>query len=100
MKPVDRVPSISVHTAWALVLAGKLHILDLRTGLERQRFGWPPGSQRVSLPLHVAKPKSRDDGVAYLCQHANRSKLTARNGAPEIAGGFKAWVEAGLPIER
>jgi rhodanese-related sulfurtransferase len=28
-----------------------------------------------------------------------RSKLTLRNGAAEVAGGFKAWREAGLPVD-
>jgi len=36
----------------------------------------------------------------YLCQHANRSKLTAWRGATEVAGGWPAWEAAGLPIER
>ena len=38
-------------------------------------------------------------GTVYLCQHAVRSKLTLRWGAAEVAGGFSAWRDAGLPIE-
>ncbi len=41
----------------------------------------------------------REDDTAYLCQHANRSKLTAWRGAPEIAGGFTRWDDTGLPVE-
>jgi rhodanese-related sulfurtransferase len=51
----------------------------------------------VSLLGHVARPDG--PGVAYLCQHGVRSKLTVRKGAVEVAGGFAAWREAGLPVE-
>ena len=77
--------------------AGELRILDLRTRAERRRLGAPAGSVHVSLLRHVATPEG--EGVAYLCQHAVRSKLTLRNGAAEVAGGFKAWSESGLPVE-
>jgi len=36
----------------------------------------------------------------YLCQHANRSKLTGRRGASEVEDGWRGWEEMGLPIER
>jgi rhodanese-related sulfurtransferase len=38
-------------------------------------------------------------GAIYLCQRAIRSKATLRRGAAEVAGGFAAWVKAGLPVE-
>lgn len=78
--------------------AGEVRILDLRTGAERRRYGAPPAAVAVSLRRHVARPEG--EGVVYLCQHAVRSKLTLRNGASEVAGGFRAWREAGLPVER
>lgn len=89
--------AIAATDAWSMVEHGEAEILDLRTRAERRRYGWPPGSRRVSLIRHVAFP--RGTGTIYLCQHANRSKLTRRRGAPEIAGGWPAWQEAGLPIE-
>ena len=92
------VRSLEPAEAWRRVQAGELRILDLRTGAERRRLGAPPGSKHVSLLRHVADPQG--PGVVYLCQHAVRSKLTLRNGAAEVAGGFKAWSEAGLPVER
>ena len=70
-------------------LRGEAQLLDLRTELERRRYGWPPGAPRVSLTRHVAWPGSVD--TIYLCQHANRSKLTAWRGAAEVAGGWPAW---------
>lgn len=89
--------SIPPGEAWEASRRGELRILDLRTEVERRRYGWPPGAEKVSLARHVIAPLG--PGVAYLCQHANRSKLTRRRGAPEIAGGFAAWRKEGLPVE-
>ena len=81
-----------------MVGRGEARILDLRTGIERRRYGAPPGAIPVSLPRHLANPEG--DDVIYLCQHAVRSKATLRNGAAEVAGGFRAWRRAGLPVEK
>jgi hypothetical protein len=51
----------------------------------------------VSLARHLVKPEGA--GAIYLCQHAVRSKLTLRGGAAEVAGGFLARQNAGLPVE-
>jgi rhodanese-related sulfurtransferase len=83
--------------AWELVREGEVRLLDLRTSIERRRYGAPPGAIPVSLPRHVLEPEG--EGALYLCQHAIRSKLTLRAGAAEIAGGFAAWRRAGLPVE-
>jgi rhodanese-related sulfurtransferase len=77
---------------------GQARLLDLRTGVERRRYGTPPGAIPVSLTRHLVKPEG--EGTIYLCQHAVRSKATLRNGAAEVAGGFVAWERAGLPVER
>ena len=98
VRAVRHVRSIAPEQAWELVGRGEAQLLDLRTELERRRYGWPPGAPRVSLTRHVALPGGPD--TIYLCQHANRSKLTARRGAAEVAGGWPAWQAAGLPIER
>jgi rhodanese-related sulfurtransferase len=98
VRPLRRIRSIAPERAWELVRRGEARLLDLRTEFERGRYGWPPGVPRVSLTRHVAWPGGAD--TIYLCQHANRSKLTARRGAGEIAGGWPAWQAAGLPIER
>ncbi len=90
--------AISAADAWAAVQRGEARILDLRTEVERRRHGTPPGAPRVSLLRHVLRPQS--EGTIYLCQHANRSKLTGWRGAAEIADGWKGWEAAGLPIER
>ena len=67
--------------------SGEVRLLDLRTAAERRRYGWPPGAPSVSLARHIAAPGGAD--VIYLCQHANGSKLTARNGAAEVEHGWR-----------
>jgi rhodanese-related sulfurtransferase len=90
--------SVDPQQVWALLQRGDARLLDLRTELERRRYGAPPGAIPVSMARHVLKPEG--EGAIYLCQHAVRSKVTLRNGAAEVAGGFVAWRRAGLPIEK
>ena len=90
--------SVEPQQVWALLERGEVRLLDLRTELERRRYGAPPGALRVSLARHVLSPEG--EGTIYLCQHAVRSKATLHNGAAEVAGGFVAWRQAGLPIEK
>ena len=85
------------EAAWGAVQLGFAEILDVRTGIERRRYGAPPGARPVSLAKHMASPEG--PGAIYLCQHAIRSKATLRRGAAEVAGGFAAWIKAGLPVE-
>ena len=89
--------SLEPREAWTLLARGDARLLDLRTGLERRRYGSPPGAIPVSLAAHIRKPEG--PGAIYLCQHAIRSKATLRNGAAEVAGGFVAWKRAGLPVQ-
>lgn len=89
--------SLSPAQAWEAVRRGEAELLDLRTGVERRRYGAPPDARPVSLGEHVARPQGPP--AVYLCQHAVRSKLTLRRGAAEVAGGFAAWRDAGLPVE-
>jgi rhodanese-related sulfurtransferase len=91
------VESLAPNQVFEEVQAGRLRILDLRTKAERKRYGAPARAEHVSLLRHVMHPEG--PGTVYLCQHAVRSKLTLRNGAAEVAGGFSAWRDAGLPIE-
>jgi rhodanese-related sulfurtransferase len=89
--------SVDPQEVWALVQRGDVRLLDLRTELERRRYGAPPGAVPVSLARHVLKPEG--EGTIYLCQHAVRSKATLHKGAAEVAGGFVGWRRAGLPVE-
>jgi rhodanese-related sulfurtransferase len=89
---------LSPEEAWELLQRGEVEILDVRTSLERRTLGAPPGSRHVPLVRSVLRPQG--PGVVYLCQHAIRSKLTLRRGAAEVAGGFAAWRDKGLPVEK
>jgi rhodanese-related sulfurtransferase len=91
------VKSLDPRDVLEAVEAGRVRLVDLRTKAERKRYGAPPGAEHASLARHVLHPEGQ--GTVYLCQHAVRSKLTLRNGAAEVAGGFKAWREAGLPVD-
>lgn len=90
--------SIDPREVWQALERGEARLLDLRTELERRRYGAPPDAIPVSLAKHTVKPEG--ERAIYLCQHAVRSKLTLRNGAAEVAGGFVAWERAGLPVEK
>jgi len=89
--------SLEPDEAWELMQRGEARLLDLRTEIERRRYGAPPGAIPVSFLGHLLKPEGED--AIYLCQHAVRSKATLRAGAAEVAGGFSAWERAGLPVE-
>lgn len=93
----DVARSLEPEAVWAAVERGEARLLDLRSGIERRRYGAPPGAKPVSLAKHTASPEG--PGAIYLCQHAVRSKLTLRRGAADVAGGFVAWEKAGLPVE-
>ena len=89
--------SLSPEDAWRAASRGEVELLDLRTSAERRRHGAPPGARPVSLARHALRPEG--PGVVYLCEHAARSKLALHRGAAEVAGGFAAWRDAGLPVE-
>lgn len=77
---------------------GRVQLLDLRSWPERRLLGRPPGARPVSLLRHLLRPAG--PGTVYLCAHAVRSKWTLRQGAAEVAGGYRAWGRQGLPTER
>ena len=92
------VKSMTPNDVWEAAERGEVKILDLRTQVERRRYGAPPGAIPASLARHIRAPEPAP--AVYLCQHAVRSKLTGRRGAAEVEGGFVAWVKAGLPVEQ
>ncbi len=90
-------------------------IVDIRSDDERRREGIVPGSLHV--PRTVLEWRA-DDGSGWsnphltraagrlvlLCAHGCSSSLAAATlvdlghaGAGDVAGGFQAWLEAGLP---
>ena len=107
LEPVDAASAIS---------AGAV-LVDVRSELQRERDGVVPGS--VFFPRNVLEwrcdPASpaRDERVSDLgrllivmCDEGYQSSLAAANlrrlgfeRATDLAGGFRAWRAAGLPVE-
>ena len=93
-------------------------LIDTRAEDLRRRDGWVPGS--LSVPLSVLEwrldPVSphRDPALAdpdlhvlVICAHGFSSSLAAARlqqlgfaRATDVIGGFEAWEQAGLPVER
>jgi rhodanese-related sulfurtransferase len=92
-------------------------LVDVRSELQRERDGVVPGS--VFFPRNVLEwrcdPASpaRDERVCdrsrqliVMCDEGYQSSLAAANlkrlgfdRATDLAGGFQAWREAGLPVD-
>jgi rhodanese-related sulfurtransferase len=71
--------SLDRQPVWAALERGEAQLFDPRTGLERRRYGAPPGARAVSLAKHVARTEG--PGAIYLCRHAVRLKATLGRGA-------------------
>jgi hydroxyacylglutathione hydrolase len=92
-------------------LAGRrngLVILDVRGGTE-----WDAGHLKGATHIPLAELPDRlgevplDQPVAVHCQAGGRSAIaaslllsTGRRRVTNVSGGFGAWVQAGLPVER
>lgn len=91
-------------------------IVDLRDGTERLRHGFIPGALHVSRGFleFAIDPESPGHNpafssgkrVVFHCASGGRSLLAAKTAHDmgltdvcHIGGGFKAWVEAGGPVE-
>ena len=57
LSAVARSRSLEPEAAWGAVELGFAGILDLRTEIERRRYGAPPGARPVSLVRHAASPE-------------------------------------------
>ena len=101
-----RLERVDVHAAQAALDDGAL-LVDIRSESQRARDGVVPGS--VFIPRNVlewrvdqlrAAPR-----VIVMCDEGYQSSLAAATlrdlglAATDLAGGFQAWREAGLPVE-
>jgi rhodanese-related sulfurtransferase len=99
---------IDVRQLAAMIDAGKALVVDVR---EPDEFaaGHVPGA--VNLPLTAfdpaAVPHPGDRTVVLNCLGGKRSGMALDQCATaqaaidtHLAGGFKAWADAGLPVER
>jgi rhodanese-related sulfurtransferase len=108
----------------AVDLAGLLesdtapHVLDTRTHTDRHRSGVIPGSMHVPrtvLEWHLDPSNgyrhpaaiSYDEPIVVVCNGGYSSSLAAANlvdlgfeDVSDLIGGHRAWLAAGLPIER
>jgi rhodanese-related sulfurtransferase len=109
---LDRLEPPEVASAMA---AGAV-LVDVRSELQRERDGVVPGS--VFFPRNVLEwrcdpaSSARDERVSDLerrlivmCDEGYQSSLAAANlkrlgfeRATDLAGGFRAWRAAGLPV--
>jgi rhodanese-related sulfurtransferase len=93
-------------------------LVDTRAEDLRRRDGWVPGS--LSIPLSVLEWRVDPDSphrdpalsdpeahVLLICAHGFSSSLAAARlqqlgftRATDVVGGFEAWEQAGLPVDR
>ena len=107
-----------IEAAEAVKLAGRADVVlvDLRDPRERERDGKVPGTFNVTrgMPEFWIDPESvyfkpkfgEDKRFVFFCAGGLRSALAAKTAqdmglkpVAHILGGFKAWKEAGGPVE-
>lgn len=110
------VKTISAQEALKLRADPNVVVVDLRDGTERQRHGFIPGSVHISRGFleFAIDPESPGHNPAFSsgkrivfhCASGARSLLATKTAHDmgladvcHIGGGFKAWVEAGGPVE-
>jgi len=85
-------------------------ILDVRTAEERSR-GFQPGSAHIhisQLPDRLSElPKAKDRPILVYCGTGHVSAVAAAylralgyREVKNLNGGFRAWLELGLPVQR
>jgi len=103
--PLERVKQISVQE---LVRSAERQILDVRNQREWDAGHLPNASHRYLGDLvERTKDLPRDTPLALHCQGGTRSAIAASlmqargfTNVANVSGGYRAWQDAGLPIER
>ena len=112
----DSFDRLSPQEAKDAVLSGAL-LIDIRSDIQRWEDGSIPGAHRVqrnvlewrldpSSPHRETSLARRDSKVILLCDEGYQSSLAAATlcrfgmDATDVAGGFKAWRDEGLPVEK
>ena len=93
-------------------------VLDTRTPTDRALYGCIPGALHVprtvlewrvaqDAPLRLGQITSTEQTLVVMCNEGFSSSLAAATlqslgyeNATDLVGGFLAWRDAGLPIER
>ena len=83
-------------------------VVDVREDWEWNK-GHIPGARHVVLASILSNPTAQqfDDGTIFVCQVGERSAVASEMavalGTKDVInfrGGTKAWMEAGMPVER
>jgi rhodanese-related sulfurtransferase len=111
----SRLRRLDPHQAQAEIRAGAL-LVDIRPQSQRAAEGEVPGALRVERnvlewrfdPASASRlPQARgyDTRVIVMCSEGYTSSLAAASlqdlglaSATDLAGGFRAWAAAGLPV--
>ena len=110
------IETLSVEEARKLHGSGDVTFVDLRDPRERERDGKVPGTFNVTRGMlefwidpesSYYKPKfGEDKKFVFFCAGGLRSVLAAKTAqdmglkpVAHVVGGFKAWKEAGGPVE-
>jgi rhodanese-related sulfurtransferase len=108
--PPDSEPavaeSLEPERVAELVRGGEAELIDVRQPEEWER-GRVPGAVHIVLEEVTARAAEvpRDRTVVFACRGGNRSAMVAdafrHDGydAYNMAGGLRAWEQAGLPLE-
>jgi rhodanese-related sulfurtransferase len=104
----SRIEEVDAKEALALHGAGATTFLDVRDQQE-VNLGKIPGAVHISrgtLETKIEGAVSRDAPIVVYCASGNRSALAADTlrgmgyeNAKSLAGGFRAWAEAGGDID-
>jgi len=114
----DRIQRVEPAAAFAAVRRGAL-LIDTRCAELRRRDGVIPGAVHVPLSVlfwrmdpasghdDAALSQRRARRVLLFCEHGYSSSLAAATlremgftRASDVVGGFRGWMDAGLPVER
>lgn len=103
MSETTRLPDLDPRGALALLDRGEAVLVDVR---EPQEWAAGHAPQAEHRPLGGLDPAAldRELPVIAICRSGNRSgkaaDLLAAVGVPvhNLAGGMKAWAQAGLPV--
>jgi rhodanese-related sulfurtransferase len=87
--------------------AGEIELIDVRDA-DEWAANHIPGARHIELPDLTARAEELDRTrpLVFQCGSGNRSQMAAdafrASGydAYNLAGGLKAWIEAGLPVEQ
>jgi rhodanese-related sulfurtransferase len=111
-----RITRFEPLAAWEAASTGAVVVVDIRSDDDRRSLGVVPGSLHIPRTVlewrvdpasgwsnpHVA---ARDRRLVLMCSHGLSSSLAAAvlldlgfEGAADVAGGFEAWLGAGLPV--